>query len=102
MAMSRILSLVELSQTPDVSGRISDVAELRSPCGDLFEWFGMEAIVAMPPHTAGSDQAATTQHSQMLGKRGLRHVKGFAELGHRELGFMQLFQDTSSCRVRNR
>jgi hypothetical protein len=66
MAMSCVLSLIDLRQTPDVSGTISDVAELCGPCGDLLERLGIEPVIAMAALTSRDDQTTAPQDRQML------------------------------------
>jgi len=64
--MSSLLLLIDWFQTPDVPRRISDVPELRGPCGDLLQWFGIEPVEAMTAYATGGDQPATPQDRQML------------------------------------
>ena len=64
--MSRVLSVFNLRETPDVPGRISDVAELCSPCRDLLERLGIESIIAVAAGAACGDQSAMPQDGQVL------------------------------------
>src|SRR6185369_1406531 len=102
MAMSRLLSLVDLRHTPDVSRRISDVTELRGPYGNLFDRLRFEPIVSVAPGTTRGNQSAPPQHGQMFRERWLRHVERLAEFLNRKLALQEQFEDVPARRVRHR
>jgi len=85
-----------------MSRRIPDVAELRGPCGNLFERLGIEPVEAVAAGATRCDQPAAPQHGQMPGERGLRHAKRGAEVGHRKLPQMQPLKDASARGVSHR
>jgi hypothetical protein len=93
MAISCFLSVVDLRETPDVSRRISDVAELCGPRSDGFKRLGLEAVITMATLSARCDEAAAAQDGQVPRKGRLGHFEWGAELRDGQFRFVQALQN---------